>query len=258
MADTAIVTGGGAGLGREIALGLARGGYGVVVADIDEQAARACANVVEAHGVPARALRANVRERHDMDRIVAAAQALGGPHVLVNNAGGWTPRRQYPEATASEWAATIDLNLVAPMMLSQLVLDPMRAQGRGAIVNISSSGGVGFQSYGSPEYGAAKAGLIRFTSTLGGLAGTDGIRVMCVAPDWIGLSRAHDQWQRMGAAERAASRPLIPPAEVVAVVLDLVQRGTGGTVVEMPGGDRPRRLPGEPDEAQAQDASGVP
>jgi NAD(P)-dependent dehydrogenase (short-subunit alcohol dehydrogenase family) len=239
MADTAIVTGAGDGLGREIALGLAHAGYGVVVADIDEQAARACAKLIEAYGTPARALAADVREPHDLNRIVALARELGGPHVLVNNAGGWTPQRQYPQAKATEWASTIDLNLTAPMRLSQLVLDPMRARGGGAIVNIASSGGIGFESYGSPEYGAAKAGLIRFTATLAGLAGTHGVRMMCVAPDWIGLSRAQTQWQRMSAAERATSRPLIPPADVVDVVLDLIRRGTGGTVVEMWGGDQP-------------------
>jgi 3-oxoacyl-[acyl-carrier protein] reductase len=239
MARTAIVTGAGDGLGREIALGLAHAGYSVVVADIDEQAAQACASSVEAYGTPARALGADVRERQDMNRIVALAQELGGPHVLVNNAGGWTPQRQYPQAAATEWAATISLNLIAAMLLSQLVLDPMRAQGGGAIINVASSGGIGFESYGSPEYGAAKAGLIRFTATLAGLAGTHGIRMMCVAPDWIGLSRAQTQWQRMSPDERAASRPLISPAEVVAVVLNLIQRGIGGTVVEMWGGDQP-------------------
>jgi len=92
---------------------------------------------------------------------------------------------------------------------------------------------------GSPEYGAAKAGLIRFTASLAGLASTHGIRMMCVAPDWIGLSRARNQWQRMTADERAASPALIPPAELVALVLGLIEDGTGGTVVELWGGDRP-------------------
>ncbi|HWS38003.1 MAG TPA: SDR family NAD(P)-dependent oxidoreductase [Actinoplanes sp.] len=238
-ARTAIVTGGGAGLGREIALGLARAGYGVVVADVDGRAAQACARVIEEHGVPARALCVDVRERQDMERIVAVAKELGGPHVLVNNAGGWTPQRQYPQAAPDEWAATIDLNLIAPMALSQSVIDPLRARGGGAIINIASSGGIGFEPYGSPEYGAAKAGLIRYTASLAGLADTHGIRMMCVAPDWIGLSRAQAQWQRLSTAERAASRPLIPPAEVVAVILDLIRNGAGGTVVEMWGGDPP-------------------
>jgi NAD(P)-dependent dehydrogenase (short-subunit alcohol dehydrogenase family) len=239
MADTAIVTGAGNGLGRQIALGLAHAGYGVVVADLDEQAAQACANSIEACGMPAHALGADVREPDDLKRIVAAAQNFGGPQVLVNNAGGWTPRRQYPQATPAEWAATISLNLTAPMLLSQLVLEPMREQGGGAIVNIASSGGVGFESYGSPEYGAAKAGLIRFTASQPSLASSHGVRMMCVAPDWIGLDRAQAQRERMRADEQAALPPLIPPAEVVAVVLDLIRTGVGGTVVEMWGGDQP-------------------
>ncbi|MEU4623289.1 SDR family oxidoreductase [Actinoplanes sp. NPDC023801] len=233
MTDIAIITGGGGGLGREIALGLAGAGYGVVVADVDERAAHTCAALVEGYGVPARAVRADVRDDADLDRIVAAARELGGPRVLVNNAGGWTPGRQYPAATAAEWGATIQLNLVAPMRLTQLVLEPMRAHGGGAVVNVASSGGVGFDPYGSPEYGAAKAGLIRLTSSLGAL---DGVRVMCVVPDWIGLDRAHAQWERMSAAERDRSGPLIPPSEVVAVVRDLIRDGAGGTVVELPGG----------------------
>ncbi|MEU4419692.1 SDR family oxidoreductase [Actinoplanes sp. NPDC024001] len=239
MVETAIVTGGGDGLGRELALGLAQAGYGVVVADVDEQAAQACAALIAAHRTPVRALAADVRKPEDLDRIVAAAQELGGPHVLVNNAGGWTPGQQYPRAAAADWAATIDLNLIAPMLLSQLVLEPMRARGGGAIVNIASSAGIGHGAYGSPEYGAAKAGLIRFTASLAGLADSHGIRMMGVAPDWIGLSRAVDQWHRLSEPERAASRPLIPPAEVVAAVLDLIHRGAAGTVVEMWGGDQP-------------------
>jgi NAD(P)-dependent dehydrogenase (short-subunit alcohol dehydrogenase family) len=236
MTSIAIITGGGSGLGRELALGFARTGYGVVVADVDERAALACADAVGEFGTPARAVRADVREGHDLDRIVRAAQELGGPRVLVNNAGGWTPARQYPEASAAEWGATVDLNLTAPMRLTQRILEPMRECGGGAIVNIASSGGIGFEAYGSPEYGAAKAGLIRFTSSVAAL---DGIRVMCVAPDWIGLERAHAQWQRLSAAERDRTGPLIPPSEVVTVVLDLVRHGVGGTVVEMWGGRQP-------------------
>lgn len=136
MVRTAIVTGGGDGLGREIALGLAHAGLGVVVADIDEPAARACARLIEVSGKPARAVGADVREADDLQRVLAVAQQLGGLHVLVNNAGGVTPQRQYPEAEAAEWAATISLNLTAPMLLSQLVLEPMREHGGGAIINI--------------------------------------------------------------------------------------------------------------------------
>ncbi|MFC7531717.1 SDR family NAD(P)-dependent oxidoreductase [Actinoplanes sp. GCM10030250] len=113
----AIVTGGGNGLGREISLGLAHAGYGIVVVDADESAARACVRLIEELGVPARALCLDVREPAAATDIVAAAHELGDLRVLVNNAGGWTPQRQYPQASAAERAATINLNLIAPMVL---------------------------------------------------------------------------------------------------------------------------------------------
>ncbi|WP_433306772.1 SDR family NAD(P)-dependent oxidoreductase [Actinoplanes sp. CA-030573] len=227
MAPTAVVTGSGSGLGRHIASLLAGNGYRVVIADVDGRAAEACARAI---GPAARAVAADVREPGDLDRIVTAACELGDPSVLVNNAGGWSPRRQYPEAPADEWTATLALNLTAPMRLGQLMLEPMRAAGGGAIVNIASSAGVGAEPYGSPEYGAAKAGLIRFTTSAAGLARSHGVRVMCVVPGWIGLDRAHAEQARMDPADRL---PLIPPSEIAGVVLDLVRRGASGTVVEM-------------------------
>ena len=77
----------------------AHAGYGIVVADRDEPAARACASSIEEQGTPARAVGADVRAPADLDRIVAVARELGDLKVLVNNAGGWTPQRQYPQAT---------------------------------------------------------------------------------------------------------------------------------------------------------------
>ncbi|MFC3742414.1 SDR family oxidoreductase [Paractinoplanes deccanensis] len=106
-------------------------------------------------------------EPGDRERLIALATAAGGPHVLVNNAGGWTPGAQYPAAAAADWQRTLSLNLGGPMHLTQLALEPMAALGGGAVLNIASSAGLGAEPYDSPEYGAAKAGLIRFTATLG-------------------------------------------------------------------------------------------
>ena len=88
--------------------------------------------------------------------------------------------------------SALTVNLVAPMLLTQL-LWPSLAAGGGAVVNIGSSGGIGDDAYGSPEYGAANAGIRRFTASLS--SRTD-LRVMAVVPGWIGLERAHHEWQR--------------------------------------------------------------
>jgi NAD(P)-dependent dehydrogenase (short-subunit alcohol dehydrogenase family) len=220
MTNIAIVTGGGGGLGRELALGLAGAGHGVVVADVDEAAASQTADQIRGYGVPARSVPADLSDPAAAQRVLTVAQDLGGPHVLVNNAGGWT----------SSWASTLTLNLTVPMLLTQSCLEPMRALGGGAVVNIASSAALGAEPYAAPDYGAAKAGLIRFTTAMGA---EPGVRVMCVVPDWIGLPRAHDEWSRLSPAEQAATRPLIPPGDIVAVVLDLIAAGKPGTVVEM-------------------------
>lgn len=237
-----VVTGAGSGLGREIACGLAAAGAGVVLADVDQRAAEETAAEVRRHGVVARVVTGDVREPDQADRLIRTATELGGPHVLVNNAGGWTRGSQYPAAEPIAWGGTIALNLTVPMLLSQLALGPMQAGGGGVVVNVASSGGVGDAGYGSPEYAAAKAGLIRFTSSLADLESTHGVRMTCVVPGWIGLERARVQFAALSAAERRSTPPLIPPAAVVSVVLDLIHNGRSGAVVDLLDGDRPPRL----------------
>lgn len=77
---------------------------------------------------------------------------------LVNNAGGWLPGDQYSDTHPESWLSAITLDLLAPMLLAQR-LWPMLSAGSGAVVNMGSSEGVGDAAYGSPEYGAAKAGI---------------------------------------------------------------------------------------------------
>jgi NAD(P)-dependent dehydrogenase (short-subunit alcohol dehydrogenase family) len=238
----AVVTGGGAGLGRLLAVGLAAAGAGVLVADIDEEAAAGTADLVRQRGVRGRPVGCDVRDPAEAHRLIRLAVEEGGPHILVNNAGGWSPGGQYPDAPADVWTATMQLNLLAPMLLSQLALAPMRDLGGGVVVNISSSGATGSSGYGSPEYGASKAGLIRFTSSLAGLEDSHHVRMTCVVPGWIGLDRAVAQMAALPADERAHARPLIPPDRVVEVVLELITGGRSGTVIEMPGGEQARTL----------------
>ena len=220
----ALITGAGAGLGRELAKGFARAGAHVLIADIDAGAAEDVAALVRAEGRYAWPVLVNLCDDQQVEALVAKAESLGGPHILVNNAGGWgTGDHQFPLSPRAEWNAVLDLNLRAPMLLTQLCLEPMRRTGGGVVINIASSGGIGYAAYGSPEYGATKAGLIRLTACLAGLPATHGVRAACVVPDWIGLDRAHEQLAAMPAEEHSATPPLIPPGDVVDAVLDLVR-----------------------------------
>jgi NAD(P)-dependent dehydrogenase (short-subunit alcohol dehydrogenase family) len=111
------------------------------------------------------------------------------------------------------------------------------------VVNIASSAGLGLAPYDSPEYGAAKAGLIRFTSTLAGLRSTMNVRVNCVVPDWIGLDRAHAELAAMSPEERAAAPPFVEPSDIADVVTDLAcDESLAGRVVVMRGGEPARLL----------------
>jgi NAD(P)-dependent dehydrogenase (short-subunit alcohol dehydrogenase family) len=236
----AVVTGAGAGTGRVIALALAGLGARVVVADIDGEGAQAVSAIITGSGGIGRAVRADVCEARDVEAIAGAAVNLGGgPQILVNNAGGWgAAGRQFPEATPAEWGAVLDLNLAAPMRLTQRFLAPMAQAGAGAVINISSSAGRGNLPYASPEYGAAKAGLIRFTTSLGGLRRSMGVRVNCIVPDWIRLDRAHAELAAMSPERRAALPPLIPPRTVADAVVTLISDDSlFGRVMVLPSGE---------------------
>nr|WP_238356640.1 SDR family oxidoreductase [Kribbella italica] len=161
----------------------------------------------------------------DADELLALGD-LGG---LVSNAGGWLPGEQYPESVPDVWLSALTLNLIAPMLLTQR-LWPELAENRGAVVGIGSSGGLGDMSYGSPEYGAAKAGVRRFTASLGDR--TD-VRVMAVVPGWIGLDRALVEWAELTPEQQRQTDPPIPPEDVARVVADLLESGQAGEVVRI-------------------------
>ena len=224
----AIVTGGGgAGMGRTISVRLARAGASVVAADIDEEAARETVRQIEREGRRALAVLTDVTVEADVRELVAVAEStLGGVDVLVNNAGA-TPEPHFPEAPVEHWSRYLDLNLRAPMLAIQAVLEPMNRRGGGAIVNISSAAGVGYRPHSSPEYAAAKAGLMRLTATLAPLAERANVRVNCVVPNWIGTDEVLEEIAKMTPEERAeVPDALTAPEEIAEAVARFIEEDT--------------------------------
>jgi NAD(P)-dependent dehydrogenase (short-subunit alcohol dehydrogenase family) len=234
----AVVTGAGSGLGEVIALRFAALGARITVVDIDLAAADRVSAKIVAEGGRAQPVSADVCDDTGLEAILDDAERLGGVQILVNNAGGWgNAERHFPAASADEWGAVLDLNLRAPMALTQRCLAPMTRAGAGAVVNIASSAGWTHEPYASPEYGAAKAGLIRFTTALGDLHKTSNVRVNCVVPGWIGLDRAYAELAAMTAAQRATMPDLIPPEEIAQTVERFVVDDTlSGQIVILDGG----------------------
>jgi NAD(P)-dependent dehydrogenase (short-subunit alcohol dehydrogenase family) len=230
----AIVTGAAAGTGLAIARRLAADGARVVLADIDEEAGREAARQIDG----ARFARADLTQRGDVERLLADAEGL---RVLVNNAGGWIGEAQFPDAPFEDWSRALDLNLRGPMLATQLAIGPMRSAGGGVVVNVASSAGNESTPYASPEYGAAKAGLIRFTTALGDL---EGVRVNCIVPNWIHTERAEEELAAMTEDERSRAPGTIPLEVVCDAVADLIgDESARGRVIEIepPAGGRQER-----------------
>jgi NAD(P)-dependent dehydrogenase (short-subunit alcohol dehydrogenase family) len=238
----AIVTGGATGAGWAIVSRFVAEGATVVVADVDSVAGEAAEGAIAGAGSGS-FVRADVRVDGDVEHMIGvAAERHGGVDVLVNNAGGWGPTANYPYASPLQWGSALDLNLRAPMLATQLVLEPMRRRGGGAVINVASTGGLGMEPYESPEYGAAKAGLIRFTACMAYARADTGVRVNCVVPDWIETARARGELAAMTPEERAAQAPLVDPAELADAVVELVRdESLCGRAVLLPRGE-PRRF----------------
>jgi NAD(P)-dependent dehydrogenase (short-subunit alcohol dehydrogenase family) len=178
-----MVTGGGGGIGRAIALRLAGEGGAIAVLDKNGQAADETVSQVAAAGGRAAAVIADITDWDSVQNAVAEAeQALGPLDVLVNNAG-WAQRGSLEDTAPEDWDKEIAVNLRGHFLAAKAVLPGMVARGHGVIVNIGSVNG--FVALGNPGYSAAKAGLYSLTQTLSGEYGPKGIRTNMISPGTI-------------------------------------------------------------------------
>ena len=203
----ALVTGASRGIGRGIAMELAREGCRVAVCARGKDALDAAAAEVRALGVEVVAVAADVTTAEGVQAAVAAAvAAFDGVDVLVNNVGGSTGS-SFLETSEEDWQRAVDLNLMSAVRASRLVVPSMRARGRGAIVNIVSIYGRewGGSYVRRPTYIAAKAAEIGMSKALAMELAPLGIRVNAVAPGSIifpgGSWHARQQADPAGIAE---------------------------------------------------------
>jgi NAD(P)-dependent dehydrogenase (short-subunit alcohol dehydrogenase family) len=120
----------------------------------------------------------------------------------VNNAGGPGTIPYYPNVPRGSWRKVIDMYLISYMTVMQEALEVM--PNGGAMVNISSMGGVGYGAYWFPEYAAAKAAVIRLSAALGTLARTRNVRVNCICPNWVATEKVRTYVPQMTEEQRAA------------------------------------------------------
>ncbi|RJQ77552.1 MAG: 3-oxoacyl-ACP reductase FabG [Desulfobacteraceae bacterium] len=185
--QTAVVTGGGRGIGKAICMSLAHAGANIVVAEIDPETGPQTAREIEQLGYRAMAVPLDVRKRGLIDGLLKQiVNTFGTIDVWVNNAGGAHPGQMVPplEMDDATWDAIIDLNLKSAFICSQAAARMMIQQGNGAIINIASLAGLYHFTQGM-HYGAAKAGVINLTRTLAAELGKHRIRVNAVIPGFI-------------------------------------------------------------------------
>lgn len=228
----ALVTGAAQGIGRSVALELARRGYVVGVNDLDEP--DGTVRELKAVGARAVSLPGDVAEQESVVTLVSQlVDSEGRIDVLVNNAGISLQRRA-EETTLPEWQRVIDVNLTGPFLLCREVGQVMLAQGSSSIVNIASIAGLmGFAD--RVAYNSSKHGLVGLTRTLAVEWGGRGVRVNAVCPGWVKTEMDARDQARSGYADlditnRVPMGRFAAPEDIAAAVAFLADPAASGFV----------------------------
>ena len=178
---TALVTGGGRGIGRAVAEGLASDGLSVVIVDLRRAEAQDTATAIAEAGGRALALEADVADSDSVAAAVRAAEErFGQVDVLVNNAG-WDDLKLFLDTDEAFWDRIIDINFKGPLRFTRLLLPGMVERGWGRIINIGSDAGRVGSSLES-VYSGAKGGIIAFTKTIAREVARSGVTANVVCP----------------------------------------------------------------------------
>ena len=238
--QTALVTGATRGIGKAIALELARAGANVVGTSTTDAGAAAISAYLREEGARGEGMRLDVTDAASIEpAIVGVATRAGEITILINNAG-ITRDNLLLRMKDDEWDAIMDTNLKSAYRLSKAVLRGMMKARHGRIVNIGSVVGVSGNA-GQANYAAAKAALIGFSKSLAQEIGSRNITVNCVAPGFIDtdMTRALTEAQRQKLIERIPLGRLGLPEDVAHAVAFLASQEAGyitGATLHVNGG----------------------
>jgi 3-oxoacyl-[acyl-carrier protein] reductase len=236
----ALVTGSAQGIGKAIALLLARNGADVVISDINLEKAQETANEIQGMGRRSLAIKVNVADLNDVEQMIETIiEHFGRIDILVNNAG-ITRDRLILRMTEEDWDAVLDVNLKGTFNCTKAAIRFMSKQKSGKIVSIASvSGEMG--NPGQANYAASKAGVIGFTKTIAREFAARGINVNAIAPGYIQTPMT----DAIPEKAKEALKQLIPmerlgqPEDVAQAVLFLVSESSSyitGQVLNVNGG----------------------
>jgi NAD(P)-dependent dehydrogenase (short-subunit alcohol dehydrogenase family) len=202
----AIVTGGGRGIGRAIALKFAAEGATVVVAARTKSEIESVAREIREAGGQSASVPTDVAHQKQCEHLaVATVSQFGRVDILVNNAGDYGPVKPVEEINPSEWDQVISVHLRAAYLLTRLVLPGMYLRGSGTILNISSLSAKSAFGWGAP-YASAKAGMLGLTRVVAAEAARKGVRVNAICPGPVTETKmskdlGHTLAERLGVSE---------------------------------------------------------
>jgi len=214
-----------------VAIGLAEAGARVAVADIDGQAAGGVAGEIRDAGGQGDSFAADVGDEASVDALFrAVAERLGGPHILVNNAG-IALRRPSVDLALADWDKVVRVNMTGVFLCARAAARSMIAQGGGRVVNMASIMGLsGGGLYPNIAYQTTKGAVVNMTRALALEWASAGIRVNAVAPTWVRTDFIKGLLDKPELVARIESMTplgrLAEPADIVGAVLFLASRAS--------------------------------
>ena len=242
----AIITGASRGIGEEMATVFAKAGARVVVCSRKQEAVDQVASAISKNGGQALAVAANIAEAGDRENLISKTMDWGGSiDVLVNNAGAYPQFGGLEDLTEAALDKTIDVNLKATLFVSQLAYKTWMKNNGGAIINVSSIGGLQC-STGINGYNVVKAALNHLTRCLASEWGRKGVRVNALAPGVIKTQFSQALWEspefntmikqnpipRFGEVEDMAGAALFLASDASSYVTGHTMVIDGGTLVK--------------------------
>ncbi len=242
MNKNVLVTGGTRGIGEAISREFAKKGYDIIInyVNSNEKAQNLKQELEKEYNIKVLPIQTDISNEIAIKNMVdTTIKEFGKIDVLVNNAG-IVMDREFEDRTVEDWKKTLDINLIAPFVLTKLVGKEMMKQKSGAIINISSTNGINTYYPTSVDYDASKSGLISLTYD-SAVQFAPYVRVNCVAPGWVNTEMNKELPEDFvkEETERILVKRFAEPEEIAKVVTFLASEDASfvnSTVIKVDGG----------------------